>query len=186
MLLLQVRGEHGFGARQVDGPLSPELAVCCGAGHRGVGCSGLTAWLRTEEMSVTPCPGGRPAGCRGRWLCYVEGAQDSCLGSSITGNLEGSGIKVPQWGSCHRPVCSLHQVTDEATWTVLVGRCHRRAQAFGNRGTAFVVEAAAERLGEKGGRWRRAPGRLPCVTLRLATSMEEWTSVIRLQVVTTV
>lgn len=77
-------------------------------------------------------------------------------------------------------------MTDEATWSVLVGRCHRRARAFGNRGPAFVVEAAAERLGEKGGRWRRAPGRLPRVTLRLATSMEEWTSVIRLQVVTTV
>lgn len=83
-------------------------------------------------------------------------------------------------------MCSLHQVTDEATWTVLVGRCHRRAQAFGNRGPAFVVEAAAECLGEKGGRWRRAPGRLPRMTLSLAPSTEERTSVIRLQVVTTV
>lgn len=105
----------------MDWPLSPELAVSCGAGHQGARCTGLMAWLRTEMMSVTRFLGGRPTCCRGRLLCYVETGQDSSLGSSITGNLEGSGIKVPQWGSCHSHACPLHQVTDGATWAVLEG-----------------------------------------------------------------
>lgn len=124
------------------------------------------AWLRTEMMSVTRFLGGRPTCCRGRWLCYVETGQDSSLGSSITGNLEGSGIKVPQWGSCHS-----HASGDR--WGHLGrarGHCHRRARAF-------VVEAAAERVGEKGGRVWRAPGCLPRGTLRLAPCAEGRTSV---------
>lgn len=190
---LQVRGERGFGLCQGDWPLSPELAVSCGAGHRGVGCTGLTAWLRTEEVIVTPFLEGRPACCRGRWLCCVEGGQDKSLESSITGNLEDSGIKILQWGSSHSHARSPHQVTDGATWAVLVGRCHGRARAFGNQGPACVVEAAAELLGGKEGRWQRVPGRLPWRDLvstarpvRLAPGTEERTSIIRSQVVTTV
>lgn len=50
------------------------------------------------------------------------------------------------------------------------GHCHRRARAF-------VIEAAAERVGEKGGRVWRAPGCLPRGTLRLAPCAEGRTSV---------
>lgn len=165
-----MRGERGFGPRQVDWPLSPELAVSCRAGHWGARCTGLMAWLRTEEMSVTPFLGERLAYCPGEVavLCRDRTGQFSGkFHHREPGRLwnESSPVGFTSWP--RMPPASGDR------WGHLGrarGHCHRRARAF-------VVEAAAERLGEKGGRVRRAPGCLPRGTLRLAPCAEGRTSV---------
>lgn len=96
--------------------------------------------LAANREECDPLPWGETRWLPGRVLCCVETAQDSSLGSSIPGDLEGSGIKVPRWGSRHGHACSVRG-----------GHRHGRARAF-------VVEATAERLGEKGARVRGPRG----------------------------